>query len=459
MRWVHRPLVQLLVAAAVVHVVLLLVVWNRDGSIDAYALKSLDCREYLQIAQNLAEHGAFSQDAAAPLRPDTWRTPGYPLFLAIPVFLFGASVSLLILIQQVLSILSVLLLFGIARGWMSDRRAQIVAGLFLIEPYHLYYSLWLLAATLFVALLLTTWWAWERAWRVGSVGWFACAGASCGALVLIRPVAVLVPIVLLAVLIVGSIRHRSKQDAPPARKLSWRAPCAFAAMVMVVVGSWMVRNRAVAGHFALSHQGGVVLAYFKATEVRLWREGRTADRYVETSLDADRLESPHTVWEDIDHRLRAEFSELPEDDRAELRWQNLAQGNKTVVDSFAVSSALAKIGRSELLAAPLSTAACFLVRCGSLLTFPLNLAMKPPGSVVMHRGRAAALGLAYTLLCVFVVARLLRRGVPFAGVCFPLACCVALLLATTPQLDPRFRVPIIPLVLVIACLPDRTCRK
>ena len=55
--------------------------------------------------------------------------------------------------------------------------------------------------------------------------------------------------------------------------------------------AWMTRNRIAAGHFALSDQSGVVVAYFKATEVVLWREGRTGDRYLETSLDPAKASS------------------------------------------------------------------------------------------------------------------------------------------------------------------------
>ena len=38
---------------------------------------------------------------------------------------------------------------------------------------------------------------------------------------------------------------------------------------------------------------------------------------------------------------------------------------------------------------------------------------------------------------------------------FPLACTLALLVATTPQLDPRFRVPMIPFLALLAIFPPR----
>ena len=57
------------------------------------------------------------------------------------------------------------------------------------------------------------------------------------------------------------------------------------------------------------------------------------------------------------------------------------------------------------------------------------------------------------ILCLAVAWALLRSGREFKHLYFPVACTVALLAATTPQMDPRFRAPIIPLLLLMAMLP------
>jgi hypothetical protein len=446
----------LLAAAVAVHGGVLLAVYVRSGHMDKYAFASLDCHEFYSIARNLAQHASFSQSESPPLTPDTWRTPGYPLFLAPFVFTLGDSPVPLILIQQALSILNVPLLFLIARRWMSDRRAMIVAALFLVEPYHLYYSLWLMSTTLFVGVLLLTWHAWCL--TVETLRWRRAAllGLFCGFLVLVRPLASLSPLALLAGLTVLALRTHRKHTGAGAKTHAWMPVPVFAALCVVVVGSWMTRNHVVAGHFALSHQGGVVLAYFKATEVELWRRGRAADRYIETTPDPEKADRAHTIWDQIDARLQARFAHFPDEQRADLRWQNLAQGNRTTVDPFAVSRALSKIGWSYLMASPFETATCYLVRSGSVLTFPLNLALRPPVGVEPERLTWAVEGSVYLLLCIAAVIRILRGGLPLAQFFFPLACTVALLLATTPQLDPRFRVPMVPLLLLTALLPRST---
>jgi hypothetical protein len=215
----------------------------------------------------------------------------------------------------------------------------------------------------------------------------------------------------------------------------------------------MVRNSMVAGHVALSHQGGIVLAYFKATEAALWNRNRTADRYVETSMEPTKAGQPRTVWNEIDARLRDEFPQLTETERSSLKWSNLAQGNRTTLDSFEISRALSGIAWSYLIEKPTGTLACCLTRCGSILTFPLNLALRPATGVPERRVRSLVLAAPFVLLAAAVVFRLLRGRMTFHAAYVPLACTAALLVATTPQLDPRFRVPMIPFLIVLALLP------
>ena len=436
-------------AALLVHAAALIAAHLQTGSIQGYAFRSLDCDEFYAIAKNLVEHGAFSQSAEPPFKPDTWRTPGYPLFLATAMLLFGKSPVTLVLVQQVLSALNVLLVFRLARGWMSDPRAALAAVLFLLEPYHLFYSLWLLSTTWLVTVVLLTWWAWLRAIGSGKVWRFALLGGLCGFLVLTWPGAILIPVaVFVGIAFVWGMR-RPRREATT----RWAGALIFTVGCSGVVGSWMMRTQGIAGKPAFSHQTGIVLAYFKATEAILWREGRTADRYLETSLSPDRRDEPHPIWEAIDKELRLHFYDLPIEQQKELTWPNLAQGNRTTVDSFRISGELESIGLAQLSASPWSTLACYWARCGSILTFPLDLALWPPNGVEVNRWRYAAVGALYLLLCAAVVVRLGRGRMGFGAGYFPLACTLALLLATTPQTDPRFRVPMIPLLIVVALLP------
>ncbi len=450
MRIVKHPMLLLPTISILAGVGTLIFAHQRTGSIDGYAFSSLDGREYYQLALNLAHHGSFSQSENPPFDPDTWRTPGYPFFLAIHTLIFGDSPRSVIVVQQLLNLINTLMLAFMAQKYMNERRALLVGLLFVFEPYHHFYSLWLLPTTLFVTVLLLIWHVWHRATAPGRWQWSALLGALTGFAVLLRQISILLPVVVLVGLGIEWFRRREN------RKVLLRAFGVTLAAMMIIVGGWASRNRVVAGRFALSHQSGIVLSYFKATEVMLWRLGRTADRYVETSLDEQYAGQPHIVWEDIDARLRNRFADLPAEQLNQLQWAKLAQGNKTDLDSFEVSAALRSIGMEMLLEDPRGTLACCFVRCFSILTFPLNLAISPPAEpYAPDRLAAAAKGAIYLALMLWVLARLFRQRPPLEQVYFPLACTMALLLASTPQFDPRFRVPMIPLLLFVALLPRR----
>lgn len=458
MRTHHRCTLALLAGSVLVHTAVLFAAFAKTDAIDGYALRSLDCGEFYTVARNLVEHGLFSQSEAPPFKPDTWRTPGYPLFLAAIMLLFGKSPVALVLVQQLLAVANVLLVYRAARGWMNDSRAAVAALLFLLEPYHLYYSLWLLSTTWLVTLILLTWIKWSKAMQSGELWRFGLLGGLCGFLVLTWPGAILIPVAVCAGIIVsGAMRLRGKPAGATTKAL--RGGAIFVIICAMVIGSWMIRNKQVAGRFALSHQGGIVLSYFKATEVVLWRQGRTADRYLETSLSLDRRDQPHPTWEKIDETLRGKLLDLPIEQQQELTWPNLAQGNKTSVDGFRISAELESIAFGYLWESPLRTLTACLARCASILTFPLDLALWPPKGVEINRLRSTAMGALYLLLSVAVVVRLAQRRLGFEAVYYPLACTLALLLATTPQTDPRFRVPMIPLLIFVALLPVRRATR
>ena len=42
-----------------------------------------DGPEYVRLADNLARHRVFSRDTSPPYRAELFRTPGYPVFLAL----------------------------------------------------------------------------------------------------------------------------------------------------------------------------------------------------------------------------------------------------------------------------------------------------------------------------------------------------------------------------------------
>lgn len=456
------------IGAVLIHAAALAWVQHRQGRVDAYAFHSLDCGEYYSIARNILLHGAFSQAQDAPFSPDTWRTPGYPLFLAAGMMVVGESPNGLVLLQHLMAIGGVLLFFRLASRYLSTGRAALAAAVVLFEPYHLFYSFWLLSTTFFTLVLMASWWIWELVRERATAGRLVALGLLTGWLVLVWPGAVLIPLLVVLGL---ALRLRFPTDGTSIpldvpRRLKWPAVALVTIACLVPPLAWMTRNKLVAGHFALSHQSGIVLAYFKATEVKLWRQGRTKDRYIETSLDPARRNDRHPVWEGIDSELASIMNALcpmPPGGSAdadpcrlgELVWPDLVQGNRTSHDSFEISRILSWIGGRILLESPWSTIACVAVRVVENLVFPLNLAIKPAEGAAVHRAKAGLLGAAYTVLLLGSVMGVVRARRQWWTWYFPAACVIALALTTAPQIDPRFRAPLIPFLAFAALLPSR----
>ena len=76
-----------------------------------------------------------------------------------------------------------------------------------------------------------------------------------------------------------------------------------------------------------------------------------------------------------------------------------------------------------------------------------------PNGVTVSRPRSFVIGAAYTTLTLAVLVGVIRSRAAWSDLFFPMVCVAALLIATTPQLDPRFRVPLIPFLLFMSLLP------
>jgi len=449
----RRALAVVVIAAVLVQLAYLGLAIHATGRVDGFALRSVDGREFMRLARGLAWHGRFSQDEAPPFWPDTWRVPGYPLLLAGGARLFGDGTLGPIVVQQVLAVISVGLLMVIASRWASPRVAGAVGVLWLLDPYRGYYSLWILSGTWFVLLLLLAVWVWQRWWMGRRGGGLAFVlGALVGLLVLTRPIGVvLVPLALLGV---AAARGGGK------RRAARLAACLVG--VSIMLGPWVVRNKLVGGRFALSHQGGTVLAYFKAVEVVLWAERRTGHRHDD--------EVVHAVWERFDQRLRTRWSirhgPLTPQARQDIAWPQIAWGRVRALNPLLLDREIMGLGLDVLAEHPEAAVSCWAWRCVSILTFPLSLAVAPPEttsalpfanilpdvSVSMRRVFAGLLAAPFVVLTVVAFWRAVgllraRRFVLVATCALPL---LAFLVATSPQLDPRFRVPMVPFLLLLA---------
>ena len=211
--------------------------WNWDTTPNW----NIDALGYHQLAVNLLQHRVFSLNTEPPFEPDSIRTTGYPLFLALVYALVGVAPRAVILLQALLDALTTLLVVDGTLRLSHNSKASILAGIL-----HAIFPLaWRYAAELYVESFLAFWialsfWLLIRTVQASGRGrlWTALAlGMSAGVSLLVKPNVILLPIFLALPL----LTHRL-----------YRQMLAFVAALILILTPWLVRNAMEFGHFTLS---------------------------------------------------------------------------------------------------------------------------------------------------------------------------------------------------------------
>ena len=184
-----------------------------------------DSATYLVPSQNLG-HGLGFVDALG--KPETIRTPGYPLFLLIT-----KSAVATVLLQHLLAALLAVAVFIVAERWSGSRATGIIAALlFALDTPTIHYANKVLSETLFTVVFFAIFIAARS--RRGVIA----TGLATGALVLIRPVAILWFVVV-------ALFMRP-------RKLA----IAFTISALLLPVAWGLRNLAKTGVFTIASIAG-----------------------------------------------------------------------------------------------------------------------------------------------------------------------------------------------------------
>ena len=178
---------------------------------------------------------------------DTYRTPGYPVFLAI----FGGgdrdttSRMVLLIVQSLLVGASVFFCALWVRRLFDHRAALLGAAAYALDPYSKRYATLLVAEALSGFLLMVGVYLFVRAWQERALRWWAWCGVTCGVLTLVRPVfAMTLPLVVLGALLRGG-----------GARVAVRAAAVFAACFLIFVVPWLGRSVAVVGRPTLQNFG------------------------------------------------------------------------------------------------------------------------------------------------------------------------------------------------------------
>ena len=183
----------------------------------------LDERDYLISARNLAVFGEYSIWGGQP----AFRTPGYTIFLAA-LKIIGGGFTLHVQIAQVLlGFFSGLMLFSIAKRVVAPKYALFASAIYWFYPTLVIYRFLVYSETLYLfVLLLVIWSLWKKHDQI-RIGDTLLGGGFLGILILIRAEWTIWAAFLI-------LWFWWKQG--------WKPASILAAVVLIVLSPWLIRN-------------------------------------------------------------------------------------------------------------------------------------------------------------------------------------------------------------------------
>lgn len=216
---------------------------------DGFWVLSPDTQNYLNIARdfingtNLADRYLYSFG------------PGFPAFLAIPLFLFGDAVTPIIVIQIVLSALSCCLIYILMARLSLSRSSRLLASIFLaLSSTSISLCCVILSDTLFFFLLLFGLVLFLRGFENRSWVTFLTSGTLIGSAALVRAIG---QFWWVSLLLVSVGYYVIDKKLPKERRFCFdRSLCArilvCVSVILAFEGAWMMVNQERHGVFALT---------------------------------------------------------------------------------------------------------------------------------------------------------------------------------------------------------------
>jgi hypothetical protein len=186
--------------------------------------------------------------------PSAIRTPVYPLFLAI----FQSQIVLTILTQMVLSVVTVFFTYQIAKMMFYENNIAFLASILLAFSLEsITHSYYLLSETLFTFFLVASIYAFIHARKSQKISLLILSALLLSLSILTRPFALFFPVILIGFIIF---------DKKPCRSRI-KNTFVFISFINLLIGGWMVRNLMVVGVATISSISSQNLLYYNAASL------------------------------------------------------------------------------------------------------------------------------------------------------------------------------------------------
>ncbi len=209
---------------------------------DTKVFHNADTIEYIEPAQSILTSGKFWTKGV----PEIERTPGYSL-LFIPGIVFGHVDAVTIVLQIILSCVSVVLVYKL--GFLlfdNEEIAVLAAALYAVEPTALIYVSLLFSETLYTASFLLFLYLLLRYVKTGALSDMVGSAVVLAATAYIRPISFFLPALITALLFLWIVLTKALD-----RRLFLHV-AVFFLVSMGLIAVWQVRNKIEADYSGFS---------------------------------------------------------------------------------------------------------------------------------------------------------------------------------------------------------------
>ena len=232
-----------------------------------------DGRDYENLANNLIYNKMLAITPESPYAPTSFRTPVYPLWLALIYLIFG-SYNIAIFIGAFVFALSAPIVYFIGKEIFSEKIATIGAIIFGLEPWALYQSGFLAAEQIFMPIFLLSVYLFCRYLKSGSARYLYPAIAILAIAALTRPAALFFIIIYAFLAFILEFRHSLWQPF----KISALIFLVFTAVLI----PWLVRNKIVLNSWQFSSASGIrIFSDYVTLKKHLGKTNEHVDIYEE----------------------------------------------------------------------------------------------------------------------------------------------------------------------------------
>ena len=257
----RRTLILIILLAVVVRLAFMIAVQPWDQEIAEREILIGDAIGYQELALGIADSWDYESFG-------TFRTPGYPTFMAMLYALFGPEPWIVLLAQVLLNCCALVLLYLWADLVVGRKVALIAAFIYAIEPHVVLYTSVLYSDTLFALCILAAMLSLTYGHKTARVSFIFLCGALLGVAALLKPVAQYFPLVGVGVVLLL-----------PKAKAAFRPKAAFALVFAfaLVISPWIQRNYQEYRHIGLATIQGSNLIKWNVAFTEVARTGRPVD--------------------------------------------------------------------------------------------------------------------------------------------------------------------------------------